>query len=140
MTAALILSKTFRVRISEQARAALPRECCGLIEGVREDDVIRVCALHAADNLAIAPDRFEIDPAEQFRLARALRGTEREIVGCYHSHPNGCAEPSARDLEQASEEGFVWLIAALDTTSNSACLAAFVHENRAFAPLALTLA
>ena len=37
-----------------------------------------------------------------------------EIVGCYHSHPNGRPEPSKRDLEYATEDGFIWLIAALD--------------------------
>lgn len=140
MTAALILPDEFRARIEVDARRNSPRECCGLIEGMREGDAVRVRALHATDNLAAAAGRFEIDPVEQFRLMRALRGTGREIVGCYHSHPNGRAEPSARDLEHAAEEGFVWLIAALDTASNDVNLAAFAYENRAFAPLSLTLA
>lgn len=140
MTSTLILPEAFRTQVFHEARAAFPRECCGLIEGVRERAAIRTHALRAMNNRAAESDRFEIGPAEQFRLMRALRGTGREIVGCYHSHPNGWVEPSARDLEQAAEEGFVWLIAALDATPKDARLAAFVYGNRAFAPLTLTLA
>jgi proteasome lid subunit RPN8/RPN11 len=138
--AALILPGAIRAQLFDEARAAFPRECCGLIEGVRDGDAIRVCVLHATKNLATTPDRFEIDPIEQFRLMRALRGTDREIVGCYHSHPNGRAEPSKHDLEYAVEEGFVWLIAALDAAAKDVVPAAFVYANKAFAQLALTLA
>ena len=56
-------------------------------------------------NLADTPDRFEIDPAEQIKLMRALRGAGREIIGCYHSHPNGSAEPSADRSEKRRRRG-----------------------------------
>ena len=42
----LVLPRELRTRIAEHARAALPGECCGLIEGVREGDMARVLALH----------------------------------------------------------------------------------------------
>ena len=44
---------------------------------------------------------------------KAARANGRAIIGCYHSHPNGRAEPSPRDLEAAFGEGFVWVIAAV---------------------------
>jgi proteasome lid subunit RPN8/RPN11 len=135
MRAALLLPDALRAQILQEARAAFPKECCGLIEGTRDGNAIRVKALHATRNLATRDDRFEIDPAQQFRLMRSLRGTGRAIIGCYHSHPNGRATPSEHD--QGFEAGFVWLIAALDGTANEAALAAFVYENSAFAPLAL---
>ncbi|HEX4860738.1 MAG TPA: M67 family metallopeptidase, partial [Rhizomicrobium sp.] len=93
-------------QIAAEARAAYPRECCGLIEGMREGATVRATALHPTANLADAPDRFEIDPREQFRLMRE----GRTLVGCYHSHPDGRAEPSARDAEYAFDGDFVWLI------------------------------
>jgi proteasome lid subunit RPN8/RPN11 len=108
----LVLPLMLQKQFEREARAAFPSECCGLIEGTRDGEVFNVLALHPTRNLAEEKDRFEIDPAEQFKLMRSLRGTDREIVGCYHSHPNGKAEPSARDGE--SEDGFLWLIAALD--------------------------
>ena len=138
MTARLILPAGLRAQILEEARAALPRECCGLVEGMHDGHAICVQALHATNNLATAPDRFEIDPAEQFRLARELRGTGREIVGCYHSHPNGRPEPSKRDLECVTENGFIWLIAALDTGAVS--LRAFVSRQEGFDEISLSQA
>ena len=134
----MILPDRLCARICEEARNALPRECCGLIEGMHDGREIRVHALHATDNIATAPDRFEIDPQEQFRLVRELRGTGHEIVGCYHSHPNGRAEPSRHDLECATEDGFVWLIAALDTDEIS--LRAFVSWQSGFDEISLSRA
>ena len=74
---------------------------------------MRATAFHPTRNLAAEPDRFEIDPSVHIRLLRALRGTGRDIVGCYHSHPNGRAELSPRDRQSAGDENFIWLIAAI---------------------------
>lgn len=135
MVSTITLSSAHRVQIEAEARAAFPKECCGLLEGVRDGNVVRVIAVHPACNLSEDADRFEIDPAIQFALMRALRDTEREILGCYHSHPNGKAEPSPRDREGAGEEGFVWLIAgvAADVT-----LRAFAYCGGEFIPLVLS--
>ena len=108
---ALILSDALREQIAREARAAFPRECCGLMEGVCEDNVMRVTALHPAHNLSQEADRFEIDPADHFRALRAARTNGCDVIGCYHSHPNGRAQPSERDGD--SETGFLWLIAAV---------------------------
>jgi proteasome lid subunit RPN8/RPN11 len=110
----LVLPQPLRRRIVDEARAALPREACGLVEGVRDGGEIRATAIHPVPNLAEEPDRFDLDPAQHIALLRDLRGSGREIVGCYHSHPNGRAEPSARDRAGAFEDGFLWLIAAID--------------------------
>ncbi len=113
-----------------EARAALPIECCGLLEGIVAEDNIRITALHPTRNLAKEPDRFEIDPAVQFGLMRSLRGTERSVVGCYHSHPNGRAEPSEHDRGGGGEKGFVWLIVALGEGKER--LSAYVCEGTHF--------
>ena len=101
-----------RAQILREARDACPRECCGLIEGVREAENFHVTALYPARNLAHAADRFEIDPRDQFAAYKAARAEGRAILGCYHSHPNGSAQPSATDLAGAGEENFLWLIAS----------------------------
>ena len=99
-------------QIRHQAARANPRECCGLIEGVREGGFFRITALHPARNLAEDADRFDIDPRDHLAAAKAARAHGSSIIGCYHSHPAGPAEPSARDLAGAGEENFLWLIAA----------------------------
>jgi proteasome lid subunit RPN8/RPN11 len=131
-----VLPDALQRQLADEARAAYPRECCGLIEGVRAGETIEAVALHPTRNLASASDRFEIDPAEHIRLLRTLRGTGREIVGCYHSHPDGEPKPSPRDRDSAHDEDFVWLIAGLDA-AGTVTPAGFLFRNGDFCPLAL---
>lgn len=130
------MATSLRERIAQEARTAFPRECCGLIEGLREKDAARVTAIHPTRNLACEADRFEIDPLEQFALLRASRGRGNDIIGCYHSHPNGRAEPSARDLANAGEEDFIWVIAA--AVRDAVGLRAFSYRRNAFFELAFS--
>ena len=126
----LVLPKDLQLRILDEARIAHPRECCGLLEGVRSEDggEFRVTALHPAHNLAPESDRFEIAPQDHFQAFRTARANGAALIGCYHSHPNGRAEPSAADQEGAGEEDFVWLIAAGNR------LEAFVYRRGEFSP------
>lgn len=120
------LPEDLRARILEEAGAAFPGECCGLVEGIRSGGAFQVAALHAARNLAVASGRFEIAPEDHIRALKAARASGRALIGCYHSHPNGRAEPSVTDQAGAGEENFLWLIAAGGT------LAAFVYLRGAF--------
>jgi proteasome lid subunit RPN8/RPN11 len=122
----VVLADELRLRILEEARAAFPKECCGLLEGIRAEDAFRIAALHPAHNLATRPDRFEIAPEDHIKALKTARAHGRRIVGCYHSHPDGRAEPSATDEAGAGEEEFVWLIAAGDR------LAGFVYRRGQF--------
>jgi proteasome lid subunit RPN8/RPN11 len=135
MGVALVLPQALRAQIEAEARAAFPRECCGLIEGRRAGDAIHVAALHPARNLSTNADRFEIDPADHFRALHAARATGREIVGCYHSHPNGIAEISARDRDGAMDDDFVWLVCAV--TAEKTRIAGFMREKGQFGALDL---
>ena len=133
---ALVLAPGLRAQILREAKAAFPRECCGLIEGVRDGASVRAMALYPARNLSPEADRFEIDPADHFVALRAARARGHDIVGCYHSHPNGEPAPSPRDADGAAERGFVWLIAAA-TPSADAVLKAYVFDGEAFLGVSL---
>jgi len=105
--------QSLRDQIISAASAAFPLECCGLIDGVATGDAWHAHAIHQAKNLAKDPaDHFLVDPQTHFELLRGLRGSERRIIGCFHSHPNGLATPSADDRAKAIEQDFVWLIAS----------------------------
>jgi proteasome lid subunit RPN8/RPN11 len=136
MVTKFILPLDLRAQIAAEARATYPRECCGLIEGVRESNQVRAMVLHPTANFAPEADRFEIDPVAHLRLLRALRGTECEIVGCYHSHPNGRLEPSERDGEGMRDDGFVWVIAAIAGVGEPAAFSAFLGRSFHGVPLA----
>jgi proteasome lid subunit RPN8/RPN11 len=134
VSSTLILPTALCEHLASEARAAFPNECCGLIEGVATSEGWRAMALHGSKNLAAYPARrFLIDPQVHFELLRTLRGTDRAIIGCYHSHPDGRVEPSARDRDEAMDGGFVWLIIA----GNALGAYVFDTATRDFAPLTL---
>lgn len=106
------LSSALHAQLLAAARAAHPRECCGLLFG--DDDTVHRIAPTA--NVAQDPLRaFEIDPAALIGAERAMRQGGERLIGHYHSHPNGRAEPSPRDAADAAADGRLWLIIAGDT-------------------------
>ena len=65
----------------------------------REDLITHI---FPATNVAADPARnYEIAPKELFSLMREMRADDVELMGIYHSHPNGKNEPSLQDVERA---------------------------------------
>jgi proteasome lid subunit RPN8/RPN11 len=111
---AFVISTAVLSEIRAQARAAAPRECCGLLLGEpgRGGAVI---AIAAAANVAADPvSRFEIDPAVLLAVHRAARAGGPAILGHYHSHPAGRCVPSPVDAAMAEGAGEIWLIIGRD--------------------------
>ncbi len=94
-----------------EAARAHPNECCGVLVG-RGERIAR--ALPAANVHADPVGHFEIDPQALVDAHRAARRGGPEVLGYYHSHPTGLAEPSAIDRAQAAGDGRVWAIAGED--------------------------
>ena len=88
-----------------------PDECCGLLVGAgdRIDEAVR------ARNLERGPARYRIDPRDHIALMKRLRGSDRDVIGAYHSHPRSGAAPSASDVAEAYYPDFVYLIVSLMT-------------------------
>lgn len=95
-------------RILAEAARAHPSECCGILLGDGET----IGALQPARNVHPAPEtHFEIDPRALLDAHRAAREEGPHVVGYYHSHPRGPAEPSSTDRAMAAGDGRVWAIA-----------------------------
>ena len=94
--------------IRAHARESLPNECCGLLIG----DPAVIDRAVPARNLRPAPDRYLVDPADHCAALRAARASGLEVVGAYHSHPNGTLLPSDVDCREASYPEFIYLIVA----------------------------
>ena len=94
-------------RLLAEAGEAFPAEACGLLLG-RADRIERV---QPTRNVHPTPrTHFEIDPQALVEAHRAARGGGPQVLGYYHAHPAGPAEPSATDRAQASGDGRVWAI------------------------------
>jgi proteasome lid subunit RPN8/RPN11 len=102
----MIVARSLLDGIRRAAAATPGREICGLLFGGSD----RIDHAEAVANVAPAPETsFELDPAALIAAYKAERAGGPRVIGCYHSHPNGRAEPSARDLA-AAEPGGLWLI------------------------------
>lgn len=110
----LRISRKHHNELLEQSLAAGNQECCGLLLG-QDDRVLEVvpCA-NVADDPA---QNFELDPAVLLSRHKAARHGGMPIIGYYHSHPNGRAEPSATDAAQAADDGRYWVIIAGNSVS-----------------------
>jgi desampylase len=113
----LILSQRDHDQIKAHTKAALPLECCGLIIGrISKNGDYIVERLIASENVATKDKtkHFEIDPKVRFDLLRAERdgllGRNR-LIGFYHSHPFGKAQPSETDRSMVYEPELLWVIA-----------------------------
>lgn len=93
------------------AAASPETEVCGLLFG----DETTVRAVSQTVNVATAPaDSFEIDPGALIAAHRAMRAGGPNLIGYFHSHPNGVAEPSVRDRKAMAVLGGFWIIIAGD--------------------------
>ncbi|WP_231739367.1 Mov34/MPN/PAD-1 family protein [Novosphingobium sp. FSW06-99] len=98
----------------EAARRAHPHEACGLLLGAHD----RVITAQQAANLAADPARmFDIDPAALIAAHRAARAGGPQILGYFHSHPNGVAAPSPTDAAMAAHDGRIWAIIGAGTVT-----------------------
>ncbi len=55
---------------------------------------------------------FEIEPAALLSAQKEARNGGPQVIGYFHSHPNGVCEPSAQDAAQANCDGRYWVIVA----------------------------
>ena len=115
----IFLAPTHLYQMIKAAETFYPKECCGLLTGVRlineAHTVIRVIPspnIHQNGGR----DRFEVDPGVRLNLMRELgeigdrkAGPER-LIGHYHSHPDHSAFPSDQDLKCAFEPQLFWII------------------------------
>lgn len=130
---AVRLHPRVRDEMLAHARAEAPNECCGLLigDGAVIDGSVR------ARNLDPEPSRrYLLDPAVHVSTSRRLRGTGREVVGCYHSHPYSAAAPSPSDVAEALYPDFVWIIVSLAAPQAEA-IAAYRLADAAFTPIAI---
>jgi proteasome lid subunit RPN8/RPN11 len=102
-----------RRRAESAARAAWPEECCGILLGRRRGAGAVVQRAQPVANVR-AEDRrrgYEIDPHDLVSAQRRGRRQGLEIVGFYHSHPDGARRPSREDARSAWPEASYVILA-----------------------------
>lgn len=106
------LPRTLVNQILRHAQQAAEDEVCGLIGSLAG----RPTRLYPVAN--IASDRstlFEMEPKAQIDAMRQMRERGEELFAIYHSHPHAPAQPSVRDMQEASYPDALYLIISLNT-------------------------
>lgn len=101
--------------IGSHCGEAYPNECCGLLIG-RLGSPARVVRGRRAANLNTARpwDRYEMDPADLLRATREADAEGLTVLGCYHSHPDHPALPSATDAALACPDFSYMIVSVRD--------------------------
>ena len=84
----------------EHAQKEKPNECCGLLAGVRDGDVLRVLAWHPLVNEANSEREYQSEPHSMLQATKSMRAAGHEILAIYHSHPTSAPIPSRTDRER----------------------------------------
>lgn len=95
------ISQPVLKELCRHAVGELPDECCGILMGWRIGSDGRVRRAVPADNIAESDRRnsYQIDWETLFKALRTVRLGPGEMIGFYHSHPDGSITPSQRDRE-----------------------------------------
>jgi proteasome lid subunit RPN8/RPN11 len=109
------------------ARAAAPKECCGLLGGRAES-----AAESAYPLRNVAPDAaasYEAAPEELFDAQRQMRARGESLVAVYHSHPRSAEPaPSATDVRLAFYPSAVYFIVGFDAAGGCVLRAFHISE------------
>ncbi|MEP3050313.1 MAG: M67 family metallopeptidase [Erythrobacter sp.] len=102
------VSRDVMLAMGRLARKTLPLEACGILTGSGD----HITGLIETDNVHPAPStHFEIDPQALIDAHREARQGGPPIIGYFHSHPVGLAQPSAMDKLMSAGDGMIWAIA-----------------------------
>ncbi len=94
----------------DDAAMRAPQEACGLLAGQIAGSAYRAVRVIPTTNVLHSPVRYRMDPYEQLAAFEQMEALELELVGIYHSHPQGPPTPSATDLAEAYYPDAVYLI------------------------------
>jgi proteasome lid subunit RPN8/RPN11 len=98
------IEETAWLAMLSHARNAYPKECCGILLGVEQENGERLVTFAYAGRNAYEgdqSDRFLIDPRDQVKANLKSRAEDIDILGFFHSHPDCDAYFSATDLKNS---------------------------------------
>jgi [CysO sulfur-carrier protein]-S-L-cysteine hydrolase len=87
-----------------------PEEACGLLAGQLIGERYEVMIVFPTTNMLHSTTRYRIEPAELLASFNQMEAQGFELVGIYHSHPNGPDGPSPTDIAEAYYPEAAYLI------------------------------
>ncbi|WP_232686314.1 desampylase [Halobacterium zhouii] len=110
----LVLTRAAYDAVLDHAQVDVPREACGVLVGREQDGERHVEEVRRVPNVSETPRvAYELDPEATLAAFDDAEAAGRDVLGFYHSHPSGPVRMSARDREQASWPGRVYVLVSL---------------------------
>ena len=103
----------FYNEIISHSKEEAPNECCGILVGTNNE----IEDLFRATNSEHSPYRYNVDPADLFRIHRTCEENNWDFIAIYHSHTHTEAYPSPTDIRLASWPDTFYIIASLEDPS-----------------------
>lgn len=94
----LVLTQAQVQEILAHLESHLPLEACGLLAGKGN----RVEKVLFVQNQAQSPVRFVMDAQEQLQAFEWIEANALDLLGIFHSHPNGPETASPTDIAEAA--------------------------------------
>ena len=120
----LVLCRDVAELLIEAATQRFNRERCGFLFGSVSSGVISVNDIAGVANSSYGAGRFSIAASEVQRVERLTKRASLEIVGVYHTHPDGGSDLSKSDLANLSVSILPWIIVGEGSVSDR-CIAAY---------------
>jgi proteasome lid subunit RPN8/RPN11 len=110
----LLISPRHLQTAGRHAAMTSPEECCGVLIGRSLNGTTLVERVLSVGNASPGErqNRYQIPPETVLAAHKEARALGLEVVGYYHSHPDGPARPSEADRENAWP-GVSYLIVSL---------------------------
>jgi [CysO sulfur-carrier protein]-S-L-cysteine hydrolase len=97
MAEKMILRRSHWQAMRRHVSRLFPLEACGLLAGKNE----RVEMSFGIPNAAQSAVRFRMDAIAQWRAFQRMESAGLDLLGIYHSHPNGPDHPSETDIAES---------------------------------------
>ena len=124
--AALQIPASMVAEILAHAQDGYPEEVCGIIAGKG----CQAVALHRGRNVSTTPHTsYELD-LDTLAMQIDFEAGGLELVGIYHSHPNGPELPSVTDIARAYYPDAVYIICSLADRENPSVLGFRITEGK----------
>lgn len=129
-------------QLAADCRSRLPTETCGVMYGdIANEETLTIDGFAVIRNAAAATEAaFSFDPRDWVHAFYEAQKNRRNIVGYFHSHPNGTMLPSAADAEGWLPWGTYWIVGLTDDGHRIAGYALDAESETGWASLKLTLA
>jgi proteasome lid subunit RPN8/RPN11 len=103
------LSREQSEELTTHAREEAPNECCGMIGAIDGE----ATSVYRARNAEASPLRYNLDPADQFKIMTTMEERGEDLAAIYHSHTKSPAYPSQTDINLAAYPDTIYIIVSL---------------------------